>query len=376
LRDVLQLRYLAGNDDEARKLAQNLKQKQSSESSLSAAIRTQVAELENKKGHEADLDAKIKFVTGVKTEYYCQGKGLVELKAEHADGTKSHVVLLSSSRVMLDNSFAQMASGDWVYEFSDGYRSTSRSDDWIIASTPTSYEIKESRTRPNGTDSGDYKSNFKSPKHVSKSFGTQGDVKEPVPMFLAMDFVKWGNYDLGYKIQFKNGFADSQKASESGDISHDLSLLSNRKVGQKISKLTTTDATGTKRTYEECFPVTYNISVDKIEDRGLEITGDINKWALRSMVREHSPAIQSCYNQTAKQSGDFSGSITFVFTIDENGHALPDISHSRVNGDGGNAEQLSTCIRSVIQNLQFQAETGRKDVAVKYPMVFSGGKLE
>ena len=113
------------------------------------------------KSDDPGLQRAIKFLTGNKQETYCRNVGLVEINAQHRDGTKSRVVLVNQHREMGD-SYAWVKDGNWTYELTNGYRPTIQSDVWMVSSSENSYRMKERREQRNSDelDTGDYRSSW------------------------------------------------------------------------------------------------------------------------------------------------------------------------------------------------------------------------
>ncbi|MGE0174027.1 MAG: hypothetical protein AB7T49_14615 [Oligoflexales bacterium] len=217
---------------------------------------------------EADdprLKRAIAFLTGKKQEFYCKNVGLVEIKAQHKDGTESHVVLVNQRREM-DDSYAWVKDGSWTYELTNGYRPTTRSDLWMIASSPTSYSMKENRKlNSDKPDTGDYMHSWSltdSEQHTS--IHTKGKVLEPFPMYMANDFHIWGgNPSLGRLIDFRVGFEKSRTFPERG-FGYKILLKSKQTVSRQLSELEVTDSSGSSTAYSDCFQVDYDIQFESL----------------------------------------------------------------------------------------------------------------
>jgi hypothetical protein len=224
---------------------------------------------ESNRVDDSKIQKAIDFLTGSKQEIYCKNVGLVEIKGKHNDGTKSHLVLLNSNRVIND-SYANIKDGNWVYELSSDYRSAAISDSWVISSADHSYLMKERREQldSKNPDTGRYEASWRADgsKH-SNSFSTHGEVFEPYPMYMANDYHVWGgNVSLGRMIEFKVGSKkEISKISQRG-FGLEILLKSKQTVSKKLPTVSVESSNGRIANYQDCFQVDYEIQFDRLEE--------------------------------------------------------------------------------------------------------------
>ena len=142
LKEELRLHHVDGKKSEAALVASNLALGADNEPYVSGPLQEELAALDATLTNTS-LDKAINFITGKKAESYCEGQGMVEMSGAHNDGSTSHIALVRSNRLMSGGSYSQVESGDWTYDFSDSYRHPSSSDVLMVASGPTSYNMKE-----------------------------------------------------------------------------------------------------------------------------------------------------------------------------------------------------------------------------------------
>ncbi len=222
----------------------------------------------NKKDPNSDTQKAIKFATGRKTEFYCKDKGLVLARIKHNDGTKSKLVLLSSNREMKPGSYSIMTGGSWAYELDTEYRQPIKSEVWINHSSDKSYSLEELRRFPDSKpDKGFWRANWTSLNDFYRNSRTNGNSKEPIPMYMGVDYHLFGNKDLGYEINFKVGEIDQFKTDEMMyDNKTLIKLNSRRRVAKHLDTFTVIDSKGVKRVYNDCFQV-----VSRIRFKGIDI---------------------------------------------------------------------------------------------------------
>ena len=212
------------------------------------------------------LDKAIPYATGTKDEVYCKGVGLVHLLAKHNDKTESTVKLIRNNRTIDKDSYNVVTGGDWTYQVDTGYREAKNSRVWMDRASIDSYKMREVRALGRGhSDRGRYKGKWKEGDRSFSYHGT-GDVKEPVPLFLASDFHLWGAWDLGFKIEFRKGFTDKMNGRESG-APKDIVLKTTRTVKEKMPSFSFKDVSGRSYTYNDCYRVQSVIELDRLEDR-------------------------------------------------------------------------------------------------------------
>ncbi|EQC51839.1 hypothetical protein [Bacteriovorax sp. DB6_IX] len=212
-----------------------------------------------------DLEKAIKFATGRKESTYCKGVGLVHSKLFHNDNTESTLILGNGNRSFLDkDTYSVMNEGRWTYQVDTGYREPVKSEVWINSSSENHYDIQELRQRENGRDKGKYTAKWRDGS-MSSSTSSNGSPKEPIPMFLGMDLHRWGNSDLGYRINFKVGESDKTNSGE-GTFGHGRILLSGeRTVKKHFEKYSVKDFDNKERNYSDCFLVETKVKFAGIE---------------------------------------------------------------------------------------------------------------
>ncbi len=268
-REALTARNVNGDEEAAQEaLRRASRQIRDPGSELANKIKTDLMDSKNANALETLIS---KFLTGKKTEFYCRGVGLVEMKGEHNDGTSSHVVLKDNNRVLADD-FARIQSGTWVYELSNGYRAASDSTLKVLKSDENIYIIEENRIKKQHDDFGQYTLVHKKNKKDQMSWhntssSNDGEVLEPTPkVFLATGFHMWGNESMGLNIDFREGFKDrfevTLERSHGKVYIGDVSLL----VSEHLPEVKTTDSKGKVREYQDCFKVDIDIVLKKIED--------------------------------------------------------------------------------------------------------------
>lgn len=211
-----------------------------------------------------DLEKAIKFATGRKEEAYCKGVGLVFSKAFHNDGTISRLFLGESKRTLGKDSYSVMYDGRWTYQLDTEYREPIKSEVWINSADENHYDIQELRNTPKGRDKGKWTAKWRDGS-FSNSFSTKGSVKEPIPMYMAVDYQAWGTPDLGYRIDFKVGNAQKTSSHEP-TFGHGRILLNGeRTVKKKLKFYKTRDFDQKVRKYNDCFLVETKIKFAGIE---------------------------------------------------------------------------------------------------------------
>lgn len=263
--EIQRLKHVAGREREARELARTLLAKMGKSSELKPELHMLLHELE-KGNPQFDLEKAVKYATGTKQEIYCKGVGLVEMTGRHNDGSTSHVVLTKWTRAFHPSGdYSQMKSGTWVYEMSNTHRKATSSDLWITSETTTNWKVSELRENTDGrADRGTWICSLEGTRNSTCSLSTNGQVKEPLPMFMALDYHLWGNRDLGYRIQFEPGFTDVHDAREVG-AKKDILLKAVRTVGTAIPVHGYKDSAGKSYEHKDCYPVDYKITLDGTE---------------------------------------------------------------------------------------------------------------
>lgn len=263
-REVLRLEKIDGQKEKALEMARQLLTQVPQQDPLFKDLQDVIQRLDAF-GSEESLQKAIQFVTGKKTEVYCKDVGLVEVEGTHKDGATSRVILISSNRKLVPNSYSRVLSGDWGYELSSTYRAPMRSDLFGSGSAGT-YKITEIRSRESGAfDRGTYWAEWAGGDSISNSYSTSGRVLEPAPVFLASDYHLWGNRDLGFLIEFKVGSSGRSGGRESGGRQH-IMLESTRRVTDHLPSYSYRDAKGGEHSYKDCFKVRYEIGLKELRD--------------------------------------------------------------------------------------------------------------
>lgn len=213
-----------------------------------------------------DLEKAIKFATGRKEETYCKDIGLVFSKGFHNDGTISRLFLGEGKRTLGKHSYSVMNEGRWTYLLDTEFREPIKSEVWINSADKNHYDIQELRNTPKGKDKGKWTAKWKEGS-FSTSFHSKGSVKEPIPMYMAMDYQAWGTPDLGYRINFKVGDSQKTNSNESTFGHGRLLLTGERTVKKKLKFYTTKDFDQKVRKYNDCYLVETNIKFAGIEQK-------------------------------------------------------------------------------------------------------------
>jgi hypothetical protein len=267
-KEALKLENVDGKKEAALQILRDLATQVAPNEELYSKVQNEISKLDPNNG-QFELHKAVKFATGKKTETYCEDVGPVEVSVEHNDGTKSRVILISGSRTFSNgNRFSQIKGGSWVYELTNGYRPKPvTSEVSAIGGTPTSFSIDEIRPfDQNHADKGHYEGTISSDsKNTKLDFHTQGDVREPSPMFLGTDFLVWANPDAGYAIDFKEGAVSFTEATETGGPKK-LVLQGKRTVGALLKEYSYKDAKGKVHSYKKCYPVRYEVSLKGYKD--------------------------------------------------------------------------------------------------------------
>ena len=370
LKDELKLHHVDGKKDEAAQLATKLASSGNNEPFVQGALKEELRGLDSQTT-TSTLDKDVKFLTGTKTETYCENQGLVEMSGEHKDGSTSHLVLTRSNRKLLPGTFSQMVSGDWAYELTDSYRRPSVSELWMVTGSPSSFHVKEVRNKPSGrADSGEFSASWTG-KKMSSSFGSQGDGVEPVH-YMSLDFQLWGNTDLGYKIDFTPG--DVTK-DESGTTTSTKTIFieSTRTVGELLPQYKTKDSQGTEHEYKNCYPVKYQIALKRLEDRQLEVDGKINVDRVRRTIKKNKGLALACYQKTKEVDPTLSGTVTLTWDIGDDGVATNVRQSGRsLNGDGDFdiRDDMITCLIESVKTWKFPVAAESTVARVSYPFTF------
>ncbi|NRA66136.1 MAG: hypothetical protein HRU19_16730 [Pseudobacteriovorax sp.] len=260
-REILKLSHIEGKKKEALDLATELQTKLDRKDDLYQKLDS-LRESLGAKRSKYPLEPALAFITGTKTNIYCRNVGLVHMSAEHNDGTKSSLKLVSSNRKM-NNSYSLVVGGDWVYELDTDYREPVKSEAWIDESTETSYKIREYRQREKGLfEAGNWTTSWSGSKFRNRSH-TTGNAPEPLPMFMAQEYHRWGEFDLGFPIDFKVGFEDTAQGEENIEKAR-VVLRSERKVTKALNQYMFTDSSMQKHQYFDCFEVFVKIGIENL----------------------------------------------------------------------------------------------------------------
>lgn len=372
LKEGLKLHHVDGKKEEAAQLAIKLAQIPNNEPFIQGALQEELRSLDNPT-LSSNLDKDLKFVTGSKTEIYCEGKGLVEMSGEHGDGSTSHLVLLRSNRKLLSGSYSQIESGDWTYELTNSYRRPSVSEFWMLGGTTSSYHIKEVRNKQNGkADSGDFSANWSGTKS-SNNFTAKGEGAEPMHSYMALDFQIWGNPDLGYRTKFE---PDSQFTSEQTYTTSTklVTIKSERTTGAPIAESSIKDSQGVSHLYRNCFPVKYQISLKSIKNRELEVEGKIKVDRVKKVIRTNRYQALSCMAKARIVDPTLHGDVTVAWDINDSGEATnvrPGGRNLMGNGGGFNIrDELVQCLVDSVKSWRFPMAAEGTTAHVSYPFTF------
>lgn len=265
---ALEARHLNGDANLAARRAQEALAKAPRENRFTDAL-SQIAYEGEGQDVPQEIKEKIKFLTGSKRETYCRGYGLVHMDATHDNGTKSSLRMHDASITGETDEFAERSQGSWTFKLTNGYRKETASNLSLISGNSNSYEIIETRRFPDGkVDSGIYKYRF-SEGNTNFSFRTRGNVLEPWPMYMALDFQTWGSPDLGLKLKFEEGYKDKDEYRESGN-GYNVWLQSEREVGKHIPEFSFSDKDGGIHNFSDCFPVDVKITFLRAARRSTE----------------------------------------------------------------------------------------------------------
>jgi hypothetical protein len=368
LKDVLELRHVDGKKDEAAALATKLAANSNNEPFVQGPLQEELAGLDASVS-DTSLEKSVNFITGKKTELYCEGQGLVEMSGEHNDGSTSHLVLVRTNRVLLPGSYSQVESGDWAYELSDSYRRPAVSELIMVGGGANSYNLKELRTKTNGkTDSGEFSANWSGNKITSRARSV-GEGPEPMGNYMAMDFHLWGNNDLGYKVKFEPGFRDSHESSQA-TATKEIILSSDRTVGELMPEAQVTDSKGEVHSFKNCYPVKYQITMKKIEDKQLVVDGVVNKESVRKVLKKNRKQIRTCFDQALDEDSTLKGSVTMSWDVNDQGKVTETKATSRSLTGGDNyevREEMIQCMGNQIKKWKFPAAPKGHQVHISYP---------
>ncbi len=370
LKEELRLNHVDGKKEEAIRLAAQLAQAPIDEPFIQATLQDELRGLDAKVT-EASMDKAIKFITGRKRELYCADQGLVEMTAEHNDGSSSRLVLIRSNRKMKAGSYALIEDGDWAFELSNSYRRPSISELWMLDATPSSFHVKEVRNRANGNpDTGEFISSWTNHRQ-STNFGSQSEGHEPLPVHMAADYQLWGNSDMGFKINFQPGYKDTQEDHVTGPAK-DFHLKSERIVGELVPKVTIKDSAGTARDYRNCYPVKYQISLKQLVDRQLEVDGKMSQDAILKVIKKNRKPIRACYNKALRTVPNLRGTITVKWDIWGGSTMNVRSSGRSLYGDGAFAarNEMNECILESVRSWKFPVTPDNEVTHVSYPFSF------
>lgn len=93
-----------------------------------------------------------------------------------------------------------------------------------------------------------------------------------------------------------------------------------------------------------------------------EISGDIDRTALKRVIQRNSDQIRNCYELALQKDPSLRGKVVVVFTIDKDG-TVPDAKADGVD-DG-----LDRCLETRFKTWQFPK--GPAPVRISYPIVFT-----
>lgn len=372
LKEELKLNHVDGNKEAATRLATKLAQASGTEPFIQGALQEELRGLDTPVMNK-NFEQAVKFVTGTKTEFYCAGQGLVEMSGEHDDGSTSHLVLTRSNRKMVNNSYSQIEAGDWAYELTNSYRRPTLSELWLVTSSPSSYHVKESRSKSDGkSDTAEYAASW-SKNHQTNSFGSQGGGPEPLPVYMAIDFHVWGNTDMGYRIKFEPGATDSRFTGVHG-AAREIELNSERTVGELLLTHKVKDSQGVEREYKNCFPVRYKITLHKLSERQLTVEGKINKDGIRRTIKKGRDQALACYRTAKEVDPTLHGTVTLGWELGDDGvpENVRSVSRSLVGNEKYPVrDEMIQCLIERVKTWKFPPAAEGQTARVTYPFKFN-----
>jgi hypothetical protein len=99
-----------------------------------------------------------------------------------------------------------------------------------------------------------------------------------------------------------------------------------------------------------------------------EVSGSIDREAIRRIVLANKNAIRSCYDQALQSKPDLYGKIVIEWDIEERGRVSGGRVKSNSLADGG---RVSKCVLGVIKGLKFPEPPAGQIARVSYPFLFS-----
>jgi hypothetical protein len=112
---------------------------------------------------------------------------------------------------------------------------------------------------------------------------------------------------------------------------------------------------------------------------GFEISGGLDKEAVRATIKENRRGIKNCYDTALLQNRDMAGRLMYIWKISGQGDVetvqLVATDFSRIPLPSKNMEALpdfERCIGFILQQMQFPRALNNLPTVVKYPFVFKG----
>jgi hypothetical protein len=259
LREIMETKHLHGDEDAARQAAANLPD----DGDIAETVKEEG--LDQRAGKAPD-PAELAYATGVKREIYCRGKGLVFADSEHADGSTSRLRLISESRSMAPEAYAQMhGGGQWIYEYGNKFREPTRSEVWQTWGKPNGFNIFEVRRHSQSKiDQGSWSAEWRGPENHGTHYSVNtSSAPEPVnSLIMATQYQMWGSPRLGFDIDFRPRYKDSVHFNAIGRKSGRFILRADREITKHLETFAYKDAEGDGHGYDDCYELTLKIAAD------------------------------------------------------------------------------------------------------------------
>lgn len=103
-----------------------------------------------------------------------------------------------------------------------------------------------------------------------------------------------------------------------------------------------------------------------------EVTGGLDKDAVRQAIRENQVQIRACYERALSESSrrDFSGKMSFHWKISPQG----DVSETKLTYSDFKIPTFENCVKRIIDRIIFPNAANKQTTFVKYPFIFQGKK--
>ena len=103
-----------------------------------------------------------------------------------------------------------------------------------------------------------------------------------------------------------------------------------------------------------------------------EVSGGLDKDAVRQAIRENQVQIRACYERALSEASkkDFSGKISYFWKISPQG----DVVESRLTYSDFKMPTFENCVKRIIDRIIFPKAANKQSTFVKYPFIFQGKK--